>query len=255
MSIVGKLFGDIIPEIASKATSDIPKMFDVPPTNDKRLIDLALANVENVTSDFKINPAKTQRANTTPTYDKAFEVLGIKEGDTVLDYGAGLGLGSRSAKEKGANVVTFEPFPQKDFQPDFTNPEDVPSNIADKLVNMNVLNVLPKDMRDQAVVTMGRALKPMGEAIINTRSAAEVNATKNKTASGDGWIVGTGKERTFQKGFTPKELQAYVKEILGSGFAVDPVKNLSGASVKIKKLPEQIVDVNASSLPQPFEGM
>lgn len=253
MSIVGKLFGDVIPELATKAVSDIPKMFDVAP--DQRAIDVALRNVENVTDEFKINPAKTQRANTTPTYDKAFDLLDVKEGETVLDYGAGLGLGSLSARDRGANVLTFEPFPNEKFQPDFTNPEDVPSNVADKLVNMNVLNVLPKDLRDQAVVTIGRALKENGEAIINTRSTAEVNAAKSKTKSGDGWIIGTGKERTFQKGFTPKELQDYVKEVLGSGFAVEPVKNLSGSSVRIKKIPTQVVDVNESTLPQPLEGL
>lgn len=245
MSIVGKLFGDIIPELASKATNDIPKMFDSVPT-EKPLIQAA---------DFTINSGKTQRANTTPTYDKAFEILGIQPGETVVDAGAGLGLGSVGARNAGANVITVEPNPQKGFKPDFNYLDDVPDNSADKLVNMNVLNVVEKDMRDNLVQNIGRVLKPEGSAIINTRSAAEVNAAKNKIQSGDGWIVGTGKERTFQKGFTPKELQAYVKEILGSGFAVEPVSKLSGASVKIKKLPQQIVDVNASTIPQPFEGM
>lgn len=255
MSIVGKLFGEMIPDLATRVTNDLPKMFDAPAASEQRAIDVALANVENVTDEFKINPAKTQRANTTPTYDKAFDLLGVKEGDTVLDYGAGLGLGSMSAREKGANVLTFEPFPNEKFQPDFTNPEDVPADIADKLVNMNVLNVLPRDLRDQAVETIGRALKPNGEAIINTRSAAEVNAAKNKKASGDGWIIGTGKERTFQKGFTNKELQEYVTEVLGTGFAIQPLKNLSGASVRVKKIPQEMVDVNESTIPQPFEGM
>lgn len=250
MSIVTKLF----PEIADVASGAAAKLFDKPSTTDQKLVNLALDNVAKA-EDFTINSGKTQRANTTNTYTKAFDLLGINEGETVVDAGAGLGLGSLSAKERGANLITVEPNPQKGFEPDFNYLDDVPDNVADKLVNMNVLNVVEKDVRDNLVQQIGRVLKENGSGIINTRSAAEVNAAKNKIKSGDGWIIGTGKERTFQKGFTPKELQEYVKQILGQGFAVEPVKNLSGSSVKITKLPMQYEDINASTLPQPLEGL
>ncbi len=212
-------------------------------------------------ADYTINPGKTQRSNTTPTYEKAFDLLNVGEGDTVLDYGAGMGLGSSSARKRGANVVTFEPIPPKDFTPDFTNAADIPEAVANKVVNMNVLNVLPPTQRNEAVTSIGRSLMPNGEAIINVRSAAEVNAAKNKIKSEDGFIIGSGKERTFQKGFTQKELKEYVSNVLGEDYTVESVSGLSGATVKIKKLqsaaPVQFADPFAMQVPQSTipEGM
>lgn len=204
--------------------------------------------------EFTINPGKTQRSNTTPTYEKAFNLLNVGEGDTVLDYGAGMGLGSAPARKRGANVVTFEPIPPKDFTPDFTNAADIPEAVANKVVNMNVLNVLPPTQRNEAVTSIGRSLMPNGEAIINVRSAAEVNAAKNKIKSEDGFIIGSGKERTFQKGFTQKELKEYVSNVLGEDYTVESVSGLSGATVKIKKLqstaPTQFADPFAMQVPQ-----
>ena len=210
-----------------------------------------------VTDEFTINPAKTQRANTLPTYQKAFDILGVQEGDEVLDYGAGMGLGAEAAKLRGASVSTFEPFPEKDFVPDFTSPQDVPAESATKVLNMNVLNVLPPQERDQAVLTIGKALKPGGSAIINVRPTTDVNSAKNKTKSEDGWIIGTGSERTFQKGFTQKELQEYITDTLGEGFIIESVKGLTGPSVKVTKLePVQYADLsNSNPFPSTIEGM
>lgn len=227
---IAKLFSDIM----KKSVDDLMPSDVVP----ERAVMEAM-------DEFTINPAKTQRPNTVSTYNKAFDILGVNEGETVLDYGAGLGLGSQKARDAGANVLTFEPFPQKDFQPDFTSTADVPANVADKVVNMNVLNVLPPEQRAEAVQTIGAALKPNGSAIINVRSKTEVDAAVNKTKSEDGWIIGKGKERTFQKGFTQKELQEYTQSVLGQGFVVEPVRGLQGPSVKITKLPpvrEEIVN-------------
>jgi len=211
--------------------------------------------------EFTINPGRTQRANTTPTYDKAFDLLNVGEGDTVLDFGAGMGLGSTSARKRGADVVTFEPRPPKDFTPDFTNAGDIPEGIANKVVNMNVLNVLPPSERNDALMNIGKSLKSGGEGIINVRGAAEVNSAKNKIKSEDGYIIGSGKERTFQKGFTQKELKSYVAETLGDGYVVESVPGLSGATVRIKKLesaaPVQFADPFQMQVPQSTipEGM
>lgn len=230
---IAKLFQSFIPDVAVKsAEADIPSAAVMP--------------------EFTINPAKTQRPNTVPTYQKAYDLLDVKEGDTVLDYGAGLGLGADAAKLRGAEVITFEPLPQKDFSPTFTSPQDIPEEAADKIVNMNVLNVLPPEERDQAVLTIGKALKTGGSAIINVRPTADVNAAKNKIKSEDGWIVGAGEERTFQKGFSQKELKEYIQETLGGRFIVEDVKGLTGPSVKITKVSQEIVPYSDLKDSNPF---
>lgn len=189
-----------------------------------------------IPEDLVINLRKTQRPNTVASYNKAYDILDIQEGDELLDYGAGMGLGAEAGRLRGANVTTFEPLPDKNFKPTYLTPDEVPAESANKVVNMNVLNVLPPELRDQAVLGIGKSLKPGGSAIINVRSKAEVDASKNKIEAQDGWIVGVGSERTFQKGFTQQELQKYVQETLGDNFIVEGVKGLNGPTVKITKL-------------------
>jgi hypothetical protein len=188
--------------------------------------------------DIVINPQRTQRANTLPTYQKALDALGVSEGDEVLDYGAGLGLGADAATLRGARVSTFEPLPQGEFKPTYMTPDEVPAESADKVLNMNVLNVLPREDRDKAVLTIGKALKPGGSAIVNVRPESDIKAAKTAVKADDegGFIMGTGKERTYQKGFTQKELRQYLQETLGDNFIVEDVKGLTGPTVKITKL-------------------
>lgn len=215
-----------------------------------------------IPDDIVINPQKTQRANTLPTYQKALDALGVSEGDEVLDYGAGLGLGADAAALRGAKVSTFEPFPQGQFSPTYKAPDEVPENSADKVLNMNVLNVLPREERDKAVLTIGKALKPGGSAIINVRPEADIKAAKTAVKADDegGYLMGTGKERTYQKGFTQKELKQYLEETLGSGFIVEDVKGLTGPTVKITKIqtaePVSYNELaNANPFPSSIEGM
>ena len=204
--------------------------------------------------DFIINPARTQRPNTVPTYQKALDLLEVGEGDEVLDYGAGLGLGADAASLRGAKVATFEPFPQGEFKPTYTAPDEVPEASADKILNMNVLNVLPREERDKAVLTIGKALKPGGSAVINVRPAGDVKAAKTAVPADDegGFIVGAGKEKTYQKGFTQKELKKYLEETLGTGFMVEDVKGLTGPTVRIIKVKTPDVMEYAELAANPF---
>ena len=158
----------------------------------------------------------------------------------VLDYGAGLG---KNAKAINADA-TFEPFPKEGFRPTYLKTTEIPENEFDSVISTNVINVLPKELRDEAVLTIGKTLKPNGKAIIQTwdvgantqrlksknlKEAEEANSSRDK----DG-----GK---FQKGFTKDELKNYVDELLGENFTVSvtPAKNKIGkVSVLVEKKPK-----------------
>lgn len=202
---------------------------------------LAASQILPMKGDFKRNAVsqKTQRGNTVGTAVKANDYLDSINApkDTVLDYGAGLG---ENAKAIGA-THTFEPFPQQGFEPDFTDPAQVPAQAFSRVVSTNVLNVLPKDLRTEAVLNIGKSLKPGGTALVQTWDLGAIRATsksKNvKPVKGEenAYITGTG---TFQKGFAPKELQEYVQDTLGDLYVVEIVPNkakLSGVAVTITR--------------------
>lgn len=161
------------------------------------------------------NSKDTQRAITLATYVKAKEFLNknAPEGK-LLDYGAGLGHGSEGGD-------SFEPYPQKGFTPTYLKPEDVPSNTYTKIVNLNVLNVVPEDVRDDIVRNIGKALKPGGMAIITTRGRDVLDA-KGKLGPEPMSIITS--KNTYQKGFTPSELVNYVSSVLGKDFEVKDFK-------------------------------
>ena len=177
------------------------------------------------------NSARTQIAGTLPTYKKADTLLTELSGEgKTLDFGAGLGL---SKKELGFD--TYEPFPKADFTPDFSNPSDIPSNSYNKVTNLNVLNVVPRDVRDTIVQDIGRILEPNGRAVITTRGR-DVMAAKGKAGPEPMSIITSSD--TYQKGFTQPELRSYITDTLGDGFAVTNNK-LGAAGVTVHKLPTQ----------------
>ena len=175
------------------------------------------------------NAARTQIAGTLPTYKKADTLLTELSGEgKTLDFGAGLGL---SKKELGFD--TYEPFPKGDFTPDFNNPTDIPSNSYKKVTNLNVLNVVPRDVRDTIVKDIGRVLEPNGRAVITTRGRDVMDA--KGTVGPEPMSIITTRD-TYQKGFTQPELSSYITETLGEGFAVTNNK-LGAAGVTVHKLP------------------
>lgn len=191
------------------------------------------------------NAQRTQITGTTPTYRKAKDVMDkvAPEGRSI-DFGAGKGVG---AQEIG--FESYEPFPNESFSPDFTQAQDVPSNSYQRVTNLNVLNVVPKDVRDGIVRDIGRVLAVDGTAIITTRGKDVM--TSNGTPGPEPMSIITTRE-TYQKGFTKPELLNYVQETLGPDFEVKPL-NLGPAGVTVKKLraseePSQSSGVDAVSI-------
>ena len=192
---------------------------------------------EGVSEDIiPSNASKTQRANTEATYRKVPNLFTNTTKDTNrLDFGAGLGLGGDIMK-----ADTYEPF-AKGWNPDFTNPSQIADESYNQVTSLNVLNVVPREVRDDIVKDIGRILKPKGEAIIGVRGHIDVFGNKKSPAIG---IRGSEPHSiklsggTYQKGFERLELLDYIKEILGDTFTVNLLPssyNITKAAVKIIK--------------------
>ena len=172
---------------------------------------------------------KTQRANTLSTYKKALDVLNQHvPGGLILDYGAGLGLGSKWMKSH-----SFEPYPQSGFNPTYRLPSRVPPKRYDKIVCLNVLNVLDRRERDNAVKTIIRALTDEGAALITTRGSDVLDA---KGELGKEKMSITTTSGTYQKGFTQSELLQYLRVTVGPGYDISTVRlGKAGALIKKRK--------------------
>lgn len=157
------------------------------------------------------NAQRTQLgASTLPSYKKAAGVLG-SEG-RALDFGAGRGQGAETI-----GFDTFEPYPREGFSPTYTTASDIPDQSYDRLTSLNVLNVMPRDVRDEAVSNIGRVLAPNGRAVVTTRGR---DVLKAKGSLGDEPMSVITTADTYQKGFTQPELREYIQGQLGDEFAV-----------------------------------
>lgn len=179
------------------------------------------------------NSRLTQVATTGGTYQRAGDILRERgvEG-FILDYGAGRGHGT---KHLGKTAESFEPYPNASFVPTYTDPSIIPADRYAGLVNLNVLNVLPREMRDQVVREMGRVIKPEGEMIITTRGRDVMDARGVPGPEPMSLIIGEGERARYQKGFTPSELREYVQSTLGERFNVENL-NLGPAGVLARRL-------------------
>jgi hypothetical protein len=174
------------------------------------------------------NASRTQIIGTLPTYKKAAEMLAQEgAGGRAIDFGAGLGQG---AKELGKNVDTYEPF-AKNWTPTFTKPEDIPTDAYGRLTNLNVLNVVPRESRDEIVQHIGRVMEPGGLGVLTTRGADVMKAQGRPGPEPMSMITSRD---TYQKGFTKQELEDYLRYMLGKGYDINKL-NLGPAGVMIKK--------------------
>lgn len=174
------------------------------------------------------NAARTQIIGTLPTYGKAADML-AQRGATgqAIDFGAGLGKG---AELLGPGTHTYEPFAQN-WNPTYSNAKDIPSDAYGRLTNLNVLNVVPREARDEIVQNIGRVIEPGGQGIITTRGADVMKAQGRPGPEPTSVITSRD---TYQKGFSKQELEDYLKYMLGQGYDINKI-NLGPAGVHIKK--------------------
>jgi SAM-dependent methyltransferase len=195
----------------------------------------------DIRNPMKTNPmdprsSMTQIEGTKKTYAKAAKMLTGK----VIDYGAGLGVGTDTLRAQGLSVDSFEPYPKKwkgKRPPTFTDSAKIPSSSYDSLVSFSVINVVEPDMRKFLFQEVDRILRPNGVALITGRSRSDVekSTTKIPHLEEGGYLIDEGEEQRYQKGFTQAELERYAKEVLGPGFTVQKNGSLNGASIKISK--------------------
>jgi hypothetical protein len=203
----------------------------------------------NKAVDYKKESGTTQVATTTGSYEKAANILKEMGIDSdVLDYGAGLGLGSDAmSKVLGFNVDSFEPNSERwkgNKEVTFKSSSDI-NKKYNSIVSLNVLNVVEKDIRDSIVKDIYNNLKDGGTAVISTRKwSGDVNQAKNAVDGGEKnslYITRTqgGKEvKVFQKGFDGNELVDYIKDLLGDRVTVQKNNSFGAAGVVIKKVGE-----------------
>lgn len=173
------------------------------------------------------NAQKTQVANTLPTFLKAKDILDdhMPQGKS-LDYGAGLGY------SRNYGFDTYDPFPRNHYQPTYGSPTDIPDGSYHRLTCLNVLNVVPRNVRDDIVRHIGRVLAPSGHAVITTRGRDVLTAKGRAGPEPMSVITGIN---TYQKGFTSQELREYLAQTLGDEYEVKPMKiGPAGAIVRKK---------------------
>lgn len=177
--------------------------------------------------------AKTAVATTGGTYDKAYTILRDLIGKAqprILDYGAGRGHGSIQH-----GLDSFEPFVES-FTPTYRKSADIPRNSYEGLLNLNVLNVLPPELRREAVETMVDTLQPGGYGIISVRGRDVLSALKNPASQAmDEPMSLLTSKGTYQKGFTQPELLDYLRSLLGRGVSIAPSALNTPASAIIRK--------------------
>lgn len=188
----------------------------------------------DITNPMDPRSAKTQIATTVDTYRKASKMLGGK----VIDYGAGLGLGTDALRKEGLLADSFKPYPERwqgKRPPTYTDSAEIPSASYDSLVSFSVINVVEPDVRKFLFQEVARILRPDGVALITGRTRQDVGSAKIKRPhlEDGGYLV--GEDQRYQKGFTQEELERYANQVLGSGFTVEANRALNGASIKVTK--------------------
>lgn len=186
----------------------------------------------------------TQVATTVGSYESIAAYLKdqLPPGAKVLDYGAGLGLGSEAMREELSGVASvdgYEPLPSRaKVKPTYTKPEEL-NQKYDAVVNLNVLNVLQPDLRRKVVQHIGSLLKEGGTAVIGVRGyKGDIDKVKNFTPGpepGSIWVPRSRGRQAYQKGFDGSELKDYVSEVLGSGFEVKRLSGPTKSNVQITK--------------------
>lgn len=215
----------------------------VEPTSDKWVRSITtreakqrFPNLWDVSAEESDTRNPTQVKVTESSYRKIYDILKQEGFDgTILDASSGLGHGTRVGLEDyGFKVDDIEPYPSKDYSPKYTDYSKL-DKTYDAIISNAVLNVLPQDQRDALVVKMGQMLNPGGQMFINVRGDDVLNASSKEIINRDNLEVYITKSGSYQKGFTSKELVAYLQDALGDGYTVRADNRFGKVSAVVTK--------------------
>lgn len=194
----------------------------------------------------KRNP--TQINGTVKSYRKIYDKLKEENfNGTILDASSGLGYGTKAGiEEYGFNVEDIEPYPDQSYNPKYRDYSKL-NKKYDVIISNAVLNVLPQDQRDALVIKMGELLKDGGRIFINVRGDDVNNLSSNsrnvKIDNMEWYVADTG---SYQKGFTRKELTAYLQDALGDNFTISPASFYGKTAVVVTKNPKSDIRYSIS---------
>ena len=122
----------------------------------------------------------------------------------ILDYGCGRGTDVNYLKSLGYDVYGYDL-----YWSEWYHPELLTDNTYDVVLCFYVLNVVPPWDREKILENIRRILKPSGVAYFAVRDTSEV---VKGTPYFDGVLTSSG---TFQKLFTPDELEKLLRRYFG----------------------------------------
>jgi len=184
---------------------------------------------EQIDEELSKASGGTQVTNTESSYEKVANMLKLR-GITgnILDFGAGLGLGTDAMSEiLGGTVESFEINTEGwrgKKPPTYTSLSEIdPDKKYDAIVSLNVLNVVPKDIRDGIVKEIFDRLEDGGVAYISARGFkgdVDQGTPIAPSIEPKSIFVRKNGKKTFQKGFDYNELAEYIQDILGDKVTV-----------------------------------
>lgn len=190
-------------------------------------------------SDFVISVEKTAINRGVSMSCRMIEEKGNTSYKDVLDYGAGKLRNAKHLNSKGFCVDVldtplqtskwgYEDFFQVGFIYDDVNEI---TKTYDAILCSFVLNVIPeREDRVSILKDIKKLLKDTGFAVVETRSGKDIAQSKTAQAYRDGYLMGNGKVKTFQKSINGLEL---VKMSQEAGLTVTDVMTGSDSSLVV----------------------
>ncbi len=190
-------------------------------------------------SDFVISVEKTAINRGISMSCRMIEQKGSTSYKDVLDYGAGKLRNAKHLNSKGFCVDVLDTPLQtsKWGYEDFFEVGFVYDDVSkitktyDAILCSFVLNVIPdRDDRVSILKNIKKLLKDAGIAVIETRSGKDIAESKTAQVYRDGYLMGTGKVKTFQRAINKAELIEISKE---AGLNVSDLSYGSDSSVVV----------------------